>query len=85
LTRPEARAGAAGPGGIDSRTLWCFQSVIRLFFMKTKKFMNFQEDDMFIGWLDDFPDYKTQGATLDELKENLRDIYEELTSGSIPT
>lgn len=53
--------------------------------MKTKKFMYFQEDDMFIGWLDDFPDYKTQGATLDELKENLKDIYEELTSGSIPT
>lgn len=52
--------------------------------MKTKKFMYFQEDDMFIGWLDDFPDYKTQGATLDELKENLRDIYEELTSGNIP-
>ncbi len=52
--------------------------------MKTKKFMYFQEDDMFIGWLDDFPDYRTQGATLDELKENLRDIYEELTGGSIP-
>jgi predicted RNase H-like HicB family nuclease len=53
--------------------------------MKTKKFMYFQEDDMFIGWLDDFPDYKTQRATLDELKENLRDIHEEITSGSIPT
>ncbi len=52
--------------------------------MKTKKFMCFQEDDMFIGWLDDFPDYKTQGANLDELKENLKNIYEELTSGSIP-
>lgn len=39
---------------------------------------------MLIGWLDDFPDYKTQGSNLDELKENLIDIYEELTSGRIP-
>jgi predicted RNase H-like HicB family nuclease len=51
--------------------------------METKKFMYYQDDDMYIGWLDDFPDYKTQGETLDELKENLRDIYEELTSERI--
>jgi predicted RNase H-like HicB family nuclease len=52
--------------------------------METKKFIYYQEDDMFIGWLEEFPDYKTQGETLDELKENLKDIYEELTSGRIP-
>jgi hypothetical protein len=39
---------------------------------------------MSIGWLDDFPDYKTQGSNLDELKENLKDIYKELTGGRIP-
>jgi hypothetical protein len=52
--------------------------------METKKFLYYQDDDMLIGWLDDFPDYKTQGSNLDELKENLIDIYEELTSGRIP-
>ena len=52
--------------------------------METKKFMYYQDDDMLIGWLDDFPDYKTQGSNLDELKENLKDIYKELTSGRIP-
>jgi len=52
--------------------------------METKKFIYYQEKDMFIGWLEEFPDYKTQGVTLDELEENLKDIYEELTSGSIP-
>jgi predicted RNase H-like HicB family nuclease len=26
----------------------------------------------------------TQGKSLDELKENLKDIYDDLTSGSIP-
>ena len=52
--------------------------------METKKFLYYQDDEMLIGWLDDFPDYKTQGSNLDELKENLIDIYEELTSGRIP-
>jgi predicted RNase H-like HicB family nuclease len=51
--------------------------------MEKKKFIYYQEDDMFIGWLEEFPDYRTQGATLEELEENLKDIYEELTSGTI--
>ena len=51
--------------------------------METKKFIYYQEKDMFIGWLEEFPDYKTQEENLDELEENLKDIYEELTGGSI--
>ena len=53
--------------------------------METKKFIYYQEENMFIGWLEEFPDYKTQEENLDELEENLKDIYEELTSGSIPS
>lgn len=52
--------------------------------MDTKRFVFYQEDDMFVGWLEEFPDYKTQGETLEELQENLKDIYQELTSGQIP-
>ena len=52
--------------------------------MNTKKFIYHQEEEMFIGWLEEYPDYKTQGETLDELKENLKDIYQELVSGRIP-
>lgn len=52
--------------------------------METKKFVYYQSEDMFVGWLEEFPDYKTQGETLDELKENLADIYEELTGDHIP-
>jgi len=48
------------------------------------KFVYYQEDEMWVGWLEEYPDYKSQGETLDELKENLRDIYYELTSGKIP-
>jgi len=53
--------------------------------METKKFVYYREEDMFIGWLEEFPDCRTQGETLDELKENLKDIFKELTSGSIPS
>jgi predicted RNase H-like HicB family nuclease len=63
----------------------CLETLERMILMETKKFMYYQDDDMLIGWLDDFPDYKTQGSTLDELKENLKDIYDELTSGRIPS
>lgn len=53
--------------------------------METRKFVYYQEKDLWIGWLEEFPDYHTQGTTLDELKENLRDIYTELISGEIPS
>jgi predicted RNase H-like HicB family nuclease len=53
--------------------------------MNTRKFVYYREDDMWIGWLEEFPDYRTQGETLEELKENLIEIYEELTSGKIPS
>lgn len=32
----------------------------------------------------EFPDYLTQGETLLELEENLRDLYRDLTNGEIP-
>jgi hypothetical protein len=34
--------------------------------------------------LEEYPDYLTQGQTLEELQEHLRDLYEELSSGRIP-
>ena len=39
---------------------------------------------MWVGWLEEYPDYRTQGETLDELKENLRDIYIDIKAGEIP-
>ena len=49
-----------------------------------KKYVYWQEDDMWLGYLEDYPDYWTQGETEAELKENLLDIYQELTGGAIP-
>jgi predicted RNase H-like HicB family nuclease len=39
---------------------------------------------MWLGYLEEFPDYMTQGETLEELQDNLKDIYQEVTSGNIP-
>jgi hypothetical protein len=52
--------------------------------MERKKFVYWQDDDLWIGYLAEYPDYMTQGKTLDELEENLKDIYNELNSGNIP-
>ena len=52
--------------------------------MKRKKYVYWQDGNMWLGYLEEYPDYRTQGESLEELKENLKDIYKELTSGSIP-
>lgn len=52
--------------------------------MKTMKYIYWQDEDMWLGYLEEYPDYWTQGKTIEELEENLRDISIELTSGTIP-
>ena len=52
--------------------------------MKRKKYVYWQDGNMWLGYLEEYPDYRTQGESLEELKENLKDIYQELTSGSVP-
>ena len=39
---------------------------------------------MWLGYLEDYPDYMTQGESLEELEENLKDIFKDLTGGEIP-
>jgi hypothetical protein len=51
--------------------------------MERKKYIYWQDDDLWIGYLAEYPDYMTQGKTLNELEENLKDIYNELNSGNI--
>ena len=52
--------------------------------MKTVRYVYWQDGEMWLGYVEEFPDYVTQGESLDDLKEQLNDIYEELTSGRIP-
>jgi predicted RNase H-like HicB family nuclease len=52
--------------------------------MSKQKYVYWKDDDTWLGYLDEFPDYWTQGETEDDLREHLADLYNELTSGAIP-
>ena len=52
--------------------------------MQTVKFVYWEECGAWIGHLQDYPDYWTQGETLDDLKDHLRDLHHDLTSGHLP-
>lgn len=39
---------------------------------------------MWLGYLEEYPDYMTQGATSEELQEHLKDIHQEFCDGTIP-
>ena len=49
--------------------------------MKKIKIVYWQDEGMWIGYLQNHPDYLTQGETLEELKENLIDIYKDIGDG----
>jgi len=52
--------------------------------MVRKKYIYWKDNQMWLGYLEEYPDYLTQGETLEELKDNLKDIYHDLSSGTIP-
>ncbi len=52
--------------------------------MNPIKYTYWQDGEMWLGYLEEYPDYRTQGETVEELEENLREILRELTSGAIP-
>lgn len=51
--------------------------------MKTAAF-TWQDGDAWLGDLEKFPDYLTQGASLEDLKAHLADLHRDLASGEIP-
>jgi predicted RNase H-like HicB family nuclease len=52
--------------------------------MIKQKYIYWKDDDIWLGYLEEFPDYWTQGETEDKLKEYLIDLYKELTSETTP-
>jgi len=52
--------------------------------MKKVKITSWQDHEFFIGFLNDYPDYLTQGLTKEELVENLKDLLVDLESGQVP-
>lgn len=48
------------------------------------KYIYWKDHSFWLGYLEEFPDYMTQGETLEELQENLKDIYKDLSRDNIP-
>jgi predicted RNase H-like HicB family nuclease len=53
--------------------------------MEKKKYVYWKDVEMWLGYLAEYPDYMTQGQTIEELKDNLRDIFKDLEGGKIPS
>ena len=51
--------------------------------MQVVKIVVWQEGDAWLGYLQDYPDYWTQGETLSDLKDHLKDLYADLSAGHI--
>lgn len=52
--------------------------------MKTLKFTFWKDDNYYLGFLNDYPDYQTQGMSKEELVSNLKDLLADLESGEVP-
>ena len=47
------------------------------------KFTFWQDGEFCIGYLNEYPDYETQGLSKAELIENLKDLLKDLESGEV--
>lgn len=52
--------------------------------MKQTGYVYWRDGEMWLGYLEEFPDYLTQGESLADLEAHLRDIYADVTAGHIP-
>ena len=43
------------------------------------RYVYWQEEDMWLGYLEELPDYWTQGSSSEDLQEHLKDLYNDLT------
>ena len=52
--------------------------------MQNIRYVFWQDGNTWLGYLEDYPDYMTQGTSLEDLQEHLRDLHHDLTGGLIP-
>ncbi len=51
--------------------------------MQTVKYVHWRDGDAWLGYLQDYPDYWTQGESLEDLIEHLADLHEDLSNDRI--
>lgn len=52
--------------------------------MFTLKYTFWQDGEFYIGFLNDYPDYETQGFSQEELERNLKSLLEDVENEQIP-
>lgn len=52
--------------------------------MRTVKFTSWKDGEFYIGFLNEYPDYLTQGLSREELAENLKDLLADFESDQVP-
>jgi predicted RNase H-like HicB family nuclease len=52
--------------------------------MRTLEYTYWQDGEFFIGHLNEYPGYETQGYSKEELIENLKDLLVDLESNDVP-
>lgn len=52
--------------------------------MRTLRYTYWQDGDTYIGFINEYPDYATEGVSREELIENLTSMLEDIESGEIP-
>lgn len=51
--------------------------------MRKVKYTFWKDEDFFIGYLNKYPDYQTQGRSKEELIEHLKDLLQDLESDEV--
>ena len=52
--------------------------------MHTARYVYWRDGDYWLGYFEEYPDYRTQGESLEDLQDHLKDLFSDLTSGEIP-
>ena len=52
--------------------------------MNGVRYVYWQDEQFWLGYLEQYPDYVTQGESLKDLQQHLRDLYADLSGGLIP-
>jgi hypothetical protein len=52
--------------------------------MRSSRYVYWQDGDAWLGYLEEYPDYLTQGEPQSDLEEHLRDLHKDWSSGVTP-
>ncbi len=51
--------------------------------MNAARYVYWRDGDHWLGYFEEYPDYITQGESIEDLQEHLKDLFRDLTSGQI--